>query len=327
MINRERSRPLEISGNYAALGGAMFIEARRSSGFVWAGAYLSNAIVTNNEANDGAAFYLEASGSATSSLTMDQSLYAPEVQPCHHTMRCNRIEGNRGPGSVVSVNSDGTDGYSRFEFQHGYMTGNESTQGQLIETDGEVLIKGSLLGNNLAAGSSLIESSGGSLSIWNSTIAGNAIGASPVLAVDTTRAPAGMARSGAFPSSLSLHNSIVFQPGLQVVALGGAVASDLRNLLVNPGHGIGDISGLNIVVTMEPSFINPSEGDFQLLPHSDARNRWAAGHGVNVPAYDLNGAPRPADPPGTPTPYDFGAFEYGAVVDRIFYGSFSSPLP
>jgi hypothetical protein len=43
---------------------------------------------------------------------------------------------------------------------------------------------------------------------------------------------------------------------------------------------------------------------------------------VLVPSVDLLGGTRPADPPGTPTPYDFGAYEYGSVVDALFVGTF-----
>jgi hypothetical protein len=68
--------------------------------------------------------------------------------------------------------------------------------------------------------------------------------------------------------------------------------------------------------------VNPGQTNFQLQPGSQARNRWAPGGGVNVPTVDVTGGGRPADPPGTPTPYDFGAYEYGSIVDAMFVGTF-----
>ena len=41
-----------------------------------------------------------------------------------------------------------------------------------------------------------------------------------------------------------------------------------------------------------------------------------------LPAVDLRGGNRPVAGPGSPTPYDYGAHEFGSVIDTVFLNGF-----
>ena len=110
---------------------------------------------------------------------------------------------------------------------------------------------------------------------------------------------------------------------MPILWTGTSVSVDPRNLLVGNGHGLSDMAARNIQQTADPLFAAPAQGDFRLQAGSQARNRWSPGNGVDVPDIDLAGATRPAPVDG-PTPYDFGAFEYGALVDMIIYDGFET---
>jgi predicted outer membrane repeat protein len=313
LMNRTGTGPLVLANNAAARGGAIHMQTGGGTGASYAYANLFNAILQDNDAGQGGALYLDAVGTsfvAQSNLSMQPSTVGAAGPPCPADLRCNRIEGSQSSSSIVSVNSGGTLGRSSFSLTRGHLTGNFSPNGSLIDGTGPVYIDNSVLANNAHSGSYLIGIVGHELRIWNSTIAGNMIGADQVLAVILV------------PGSMTVHNSIVYQPGKQTRIVGSSVPSNLRNLLVNPGHGIATVAGLNIMDNLAPSFVNPGQTNFQLQPGSQARNRWAPGGGVNVPTVDVTGGGRPADPPGTPTPYDFGAYEYGSIVDAMFVGTF-----
>jgi hypothetical protein len=176
--------------------------------------------------------------------------------------------------------------------------------------NGGVFIDNSVLANNDAGASSLIDNAGGNMiRVQNSTIANN-----------TRVAPALFTLISA-NDDLLLHNSIAYQPGVPMLQVATGSGVGLRNLLIGSGHGLVNLASRNLHDNLDPHFVNPGQNDFSLQPGSQARNRWEPGGGVNVPTVDLLGAARPA-PPTVATPYDFGAYEYGAVVDQIFYGPF-----
>lgn len=312
LMNRDGNRPLTIANNAANRGGAISLQTWNVAGTVNANASLYNAIVENNQASDGIV-HIDAyntSAASTGSLVMLPSTVGMVAPRCPASLRCNRLQGNQSTNSVVTVNSGGGFGNASFLVNRGHLVGNFSTSGSLLFGTGYIGVDNSVLANNVFPASNLIGAVGSEVSVQNSTVAGNSIGPQHVFAVIL---PGGR---------LTVHNSIVYQPGKLFHQVGTPVIVNLRNLLVNPEHGIASIAGLNIQTNLQPGFVNAGQNDFSLTPGSQARNRWAPGGGVLVPAVDLPGGTRPADPPGTPTPYDFGAYEYGSVVDALFYGSF-----
>jgi hypothetical protein len=312
VMNRDGNRPLTLANNGAARGGAISLQTWNAAGNVYANATLLNTIVENNQASDGI-FHIDAyntTHSSIGSLTMQPSTVGMAAPPCPASLRCNRLQGNSSTSSLVSVNSGGGLGHASFLINRGHMLTNHSPNGLLLFGTGYIGVDNSVLANNTLPSSNLIGAVGSEVSVQNSTIAGNSIGAQQVFQVIL---PGGR---------LTAHNSIVYQPGKLLQLVGTPVIVNLRNLLLNPDHGLANIAGLNIQGNLLPSFVNPGQNDFQLQAGSQARNRWAPGGGVLVPSVDLLGGTRPADPPGTPTPYDFGAYEYGSVVDALFVGTF-----
>jgi hypothetical protein len=312
VMNRDGSRPLTIANNAAARGGAISVQTWNATGNIYTNATLFNAIIEDNQATDGI-LHVDAyntSHASNGSLVMQPSTVGMVAPPCPASLRCNRVQGNDSTNSVVTVNSGGGFGNASFLINRGHLVDNASQGGSLLFGTGYVGANNSVLANNLLPASNLVGAVGSEVSIQNSTIAGNSIGPQHVFAVIL---PGGI---------LTVHNSIVYQPGKAFHQVGTPVLVNLRNLLVNPDHGLANIGGLNIQGNLLPSFVNPGQHDFQLQPGSQARNRWAPGGGVQVPSIDLPGGTRPADPPGTPTPYDFGAYEYGSIVDAMFVGTF-----
>jgi hypothetical protein len=313
LMNKDATRPLVIANNAASKGGAIRLLSGGGTVPSSAIANLHNTIVRDNDASEGGAFFIEGNDTthlATSHLTMLQSGVGYAAPPCPASLRCNRLEGNFSSlTSTVSVYSYSGQGRGLFAMLRGHAIDNFSPNSGIAGGIGSIWFDSSVIANNVV-GSSLMSNVAAPILVQNSTIAGNTIGAAEVFSVILA------------PGSLTVENSIVYQPGKQTRLLAPPATSNLRNLLVNPDHGIANIAGLNIQGNLMPSFVNPGQNDFQLQPGSQARNRWSPGGGVSVPTIDLLGGTRPADPPGTPTPYDFGAYEYGAVIDAMFMGNF-----
>ncbi len=315
LMNKDATRPLVIANNAASKGGAIRLLSGGGGGPSSAIANLYNTIVRDNDASEGGAFFIEGNDPthlATSHLTMLQSGVGYAAPACPANLRCNRLEGNFSSlSSTVSVNSYSGQGRGVFTMLRGHATDNFSPNGGVVGGLGSIWFDNSVIANNVV-GSNLMSNVSWPLRVENSTIAGNTIGAPEVFSLILV------------PAALTVHNSIVYQPGRQTRLVGASVPSNLRNLLLNPDHGIANIAGLNIQTNLQPGFVNPGQNDFSLTPGSQARNRWSPGNGVNVPSVDLPGGTRPGDPPGMPTPYDFGAYEYGAVVDPIFLDGFNT---
>lgn len=314
IMNRDANRPLVIANNAARKGGAIHVHSGGGSGATSAAATLFNTIIQDNDAVEGGALHIEGSDAvhpAVSSVTMLPTTVGQAVSPCPASLRCNRIEGNfASSSSTVSLNSVSGQGRAAFSMIRGHITGNHSPNADVIGGSGYIATDNSVIANNVLGHANIISNIGDEVRIENTTIANNTFGASEVFLV-------------ALPGGkLTVHNSIVFQPGKQFHTVGTPVVVNLRNLLVNPEHGLDNLFPRNIQTNLLPSFVNPGQNDFRLQPGSQAINRWSPGGGVNVPSIDLPGGTRPADPPGTPTPYDFGAYERGSVIDMVFLDGF-----
>ncbi len=312
MMNRNGSQPLRIANNGAATGAAVSMQAGNGTGTIHVGGTLYDVIIEDNQGSQNI-IHIDAYNTGhhtTASLTLMPSTVGMVAPRCPASLRCNRIDNNSSALTTVWVSSGGGSGHAAFSMHRGLMLDNYSPDGNLIGGTGRIYIDNSVLAGNSLANANLIGGIGNEIQIQNSTIANNFLGLDHVFA-------------SALPgASLTVHNSIVFQPGKQFHSVSSPVLVNLRNLLVNGDHGLDNLFPRNIQNTQDPSFINPGQGDFRPQPWSQAINRWSPGGGVQVPSVDLLGGTRPADPPGTPTPYDFGAYEYGAVVDSVFLGNF-----
>ncbi|UXI70213.1 hypothetical protein [Tahibacter amnicola] len=318
IFNRNRLRILDISNNATASGGkggAIYVNSLEltSGTHNHSSVNLYNVNLIDNDASEGGAFHVEATGNSIGSesvIIMNQGTDNGGPPSCPPGVRCNSLELNRtGNSSTISLVSGGSSGHARFSMYRGYALQNISPLGGFINGNGRVYLDNSVIANNTLGNAYVIATVFHELQIRNSTFAGNTFGAGQVIYHALT------------PTYFRLHNSIVFQPGKQIYFIGGGVIADPRNLLVPVDHGIADTTGRNIQQTTEPFFVDPGQNNFQLQVFSSARNRYGPGNSVLMPTIDLLGGMRPT-PPDFPTPYDFGAFEYGAVPDSILWADF-----
>ena len=313
MRNIEAATPLQIAASSASrFGGAIYLRASAPGLETTAAANLQNVIVTDNRAADGSAFYVFGSSTGAigrATLSLLSSLPGWAAPPCPAVLRCNRVDRNVGAagGATITTEQGGNSGQASFLMQRGHLVDNFSPNGgSLLFASGAIDIDNSVIASNDTGNTPLIDNAGGHLTrVQNSTIAGN---------LRTTPAVFKLAQA---TDTLILHNSIAFQPGVPVVQAPVGSVIDARNLLVGNGHGLADAIARNLQETLDPMFAGAAQGDFRPRLGSPAVNRWSPGGGVAVPTIDLLGALRPA-PVDAPTPYDFGAYEFGAVVDPIF---------
>lgn len=314
VANRDGNWPLELADNAAeGEGGALYVNAYNLTQSTGAFAYLSNTVLRSNDASIAAAVRVIATGDAQpveASVVLRQTYPGDPIPPCAGFLKCNLVTGNfTHVGSTFDVSSFGPGGRANLAMRRGHVYDNHS-DGALFSATGSLDIDSVVIGSNSALGSSLFTSVGNSLSVRNSTIANNTIGAGEVMLAALP------------PASLSLFNTLIFQPSKQVYTVGGGVPVALRHLMVGNMTGLPDPAGNDIQFTADPSFVNPSQQDFRPTAGSQATNRWTPGPGDEPPTIDVDGALRPWADHVSPTPYDFGAYEQGSVVDHLFVNGF-----
>lgn len=298
----------EFSDNTASYtGGAFFISAMADGAVVRV--HLVDAVLSDNMAPKGSAIQLYASGNPQTRANFH--MFANSFNTaCAASWRCNRISGNvsNGYGTIVAETA-GT-AQTSFEMQRGHIVDNSAIHlGGLIDNIGpgnETIIDNSVVADNDFGNFPMVSASA-ELRIENSTIANN-----------LRAIPALIKTNGA---AVYLHNNIIFQPAVPLYAATGSPLIDICNLMLGSTQLLGNEFPRNIQYTQDPLFVNPGQGDYRLQVGSQARNRYDANGCAAVSSADLLFATRP-DRPELPTPYDFGAYEYGAVVDRIFLGDF-----
>ncbi|HEU4665730.1 MAG TPA: hypothetical protein VFS55_17005 [Dokdonella sp.] len=306
--------PIVVDHNAAQnQGGAFYLSSIASGQQVFSFAGLENAQVTNNEAYEGAAFYVFSSGTSTSVGTLvqlAQSMPGDSIPACSSGIECNTIDGNHAVGGgIVQLNAAGDAGHASFILYRGRMRGNRG--GTLVGGNADIAIDSSLVADNtIDGGGSLMYDISGDLRIASSTIANNLVGADELFVVAIP------------PASLSILHSLLVQPSTAAVAgydAGNGVGVTVRDVgAMNVG-----IAGTNVQFLTDP-FVDGVDGDYHIRDTSSAVDRWGPSGDPNdvPPTVDLDGATRPFQFNSPSTPYDFGCYEADAVVDAIFIDGF-----
>lgn len=308
------AQPLLVAENTAqSQGGAFYLSSISTNQQILSFAGFENAIIQNNNAYEGAAFYAFSSGGSASvetQIQMAQSVVGDSIPPCTPGLQCNTVDNNHAiGGGIVDVHAAGSEGFVSFLMFRGRMRGNRG--GALIDGNAYMYIDSSLLtSNEIDNGGDLIDNISGDLHISNSTVAYNTLAGS---ALFTVALP---------PASLEILHSLLVQPNdpVDAYSLGTGVALTVRDVGANSVSGI---TGTNVQFLSDP-FVNPTQGDFHINITSSAVDRWASINDPNdpPPTMDLDGGARPHVFNSTTTPYDFGAYEAGSIIDKIFANGF-----
>ena len=321
LCNDRVNQPLEFAYNAAQLGGAIYMKSYSPTSQILSYGSVCNAIFDHNEANDGAVAYLDSNGQSPqvfTGLILWQSNPGDDPPPCAPGLVCNSVHDNLAhAGSIVTADASGPAGGASFEFRRGSMRDNSTVNGALIfgGTAG-VSINGSLFADNTIGGD-LVTVINQDLHFANSTVAQNTIASSQLFSVILA------------PASLELLHSLLVQANdpLQAYSLGGGITATVHDIGANGITGLPDnVPGNNIQYLTDP-FVNAAQGNFHIRTTSSAVDRWVPNGDPDdpPPTLDLDGALRPYTTHGSSTPYDFGAYEAGSVVDVIFRNGFELP--
>lgn len=313
LANDNAIEPLDFQHNVANYGGAVYMTSSGqqilSYGDFW------NVIMDDNVANDSPAIFITSDASGTGNvsteLRMEQSKPGDSIPMCAAGLDCNSIRNHLEPpitGDLISLyGSNGA--VSGFDMERGSI--HDNLAGQVIFASASyVWIDGSLIASN-QTGSDLIATPQSTTHIANSTIASNTIGGPEVVFSPLT------------PALVELFNDIADSPGDSFETIGNGVTLSARDIMLTFGTALGSGSGSNVQVG-GPSFVDATHGNFHINFDSEAIDRSAASTDPDdpPPLYDLDGASRPYSSHTTSTPYDFGAYEYGATIDVLFANGF-----
>lgn len=318
LINDIASAPLRMQYNVAAQGGAAYVHADGDA--ARATISLRNVVVERNEATqNGAAFYAFADSTGTPALAqigIDDGYATLGLPGCPAALECGSVSLNVGHGSadIITLSGGIDSGRASFAMRHGSMRNNVSGGALIFSANADVLIDTSVLASNSVANNLLVNLDG-AVDIENSTIVGNSMLDQQYVVF------------GAVADSITLLNNIIFQPEHEVYFAFANVAVVIRDLLTGNLGGLPDPAANNIQVTADPRFVNAGTGNFRLLVDSPAIDRSSSDLVKGPLPTDRDGATRPHMINSSTTPNDFGAYEFGAVMDTIFRGRFELDLP
>ena len=314
--NDRADQPLVIGDNAAPAGGGVYLYNFSTTSQIYTFVHFRNTIWRDNTANSGAVLYADTFGSSAFAVGtivhFEQTRPGDATPPCSPGLRCNVIEGNlANSGYIVSASAGGSSGYTMIDFNRGSMLGNDTVSGGgglIFVGNGPLTVTSSLFAQNSLSGD-LMSVVGGNLRFASSTVAHNIFGADQLFTVALV------------PSTLEILHSLLAQPNDPVngYVVGAGIPVTVRDI----GTENVTISGTNVQNLADP-FVDAANGDFHIRLTSSAVDRWGDSGDPSdpPPTIDLDGATRPYvfNSPGEP--YDFGAYEAGAVVDAIFINGF-----
>lgn len=318
---------LSISNNIAtSRGGALYARSSKSLGDspIRAHVYLMKTEIVSNTAPQGAAIYAQREtdllGNGPGPRVIVEQEGDAAAAPCATGSPCSRILGNSAVdannqpsgGSIIHVESSGgffagrNDAISRGVI----IQGNKG--GRLVHAGDDAVIS---LANALVSGNEmsqvLIQKGGGNpLTIDDSTIAGNTIGAAAVLQLGN--------------SLLQLRRSILWQPGKTSLQCSGC-ARNLSYVIASERQSLDGGSGPNVIVA-DPRFVDPEGGDFRPQAASPAVDVMPPAIGNPL---DVVGLSRSIDLPvvyDSAGPRDIGAYERQTVQPLVLNGDFDTSI-
>lgn len=318
--------PARILANAASVaGGGIHVRSEDGaiSGDLHANAHLLNATLEDNTSPQGAAVQVQGSDTIVlvesfAMFTFNIGDWPADAVRCGGGVACGRIAGNRAvdaadqptQGAVLNAEHDtvlqlGSLGSGLV------LEGNRG--GRLIDSvDSDdynpVEIRNALIADN-QVGNELVRSSGGSsLYVFDSTVAGNTVGAGNLLV--------------ATDKDVQLRRSILWQPGRTTLARSGGSLAVESMLASEVGSFTGAVGSGVLPMMVDPRFVDPAHGDYRLRAASPAVDLAAAIVGDDR---DALGFPRDQDLPAKGNfagVRDLGAFERPSLQPLVLNGDF-----
>ncbi len=285
--------------------------------------HLQNFELSDNEAPDGAAAYMDydnsiINGDAPSSL----SLFPASLNgSCPPSKVCGVISGNKAGdgtnvtnGAIVHTNrsylyvNESRGGPNPVNARAGLLVRGNRGGSVIRSTDGIVNITNALISDNVASQQVITKTDDYFFTILRAvTIAGNEIGSPHVVSLD---------------GNLILSNTLIWQPGKTTLQSSGGsltvqsvIASEVASLNAGPEAQI-----------RPPRFTDPARGDYTLRAASQAMDAAPALSGVQS---DALGRPRVVDLPFAANfrgPFDVGAFERQTLLPIVLNGNFDADM-
>lgn len=327
LYSNHATQPVAVTGNFGSVaGGGLYLRSDGESipyAVSFAVANLWNAILEDNGAPVGAAVYLaedtKGDGSTTPSFLSFNEFRRADALPCPVGAPCGGILGNASQdafgdpttGALVHAEQD-CDFQVGGDLSAGGVVFRDNRGGNLFRMEGgddtaELTLDKALIVDNTVSGELIVAGTGTSTTIIDSTIAGNAIGATDVL------------RSS---GSIALQRSILWQPGRTSLAPGAS-----RTVSQVIASEVASLGGGPEAVTAEPRFVDPIRGNYRLR---------AASHAVDFAApvsgddRDADGRPRDQRIEAVPRfpmqVRDLGAFERPALQPLVLNADFDVDL-
>lgn len=237
-----------IAGNFASeIGGAIYLQNYRGIGDDGdVHAVISNGILDSNSAARAAAVYV---GYDTDALN---NARGSSFQMSGGSMTANlAVDVNNNPtgGAIVEVTPSARANFSRTLIQGN--VGGAILQADSTDTAVPMTLNHSLISGNTLQRDVVEIANSGPMFILGSTIAGNAIAGTRVISA---------------AGSLTLQQSIIWQPGKQTAQLGGS--SSLDDIIASELPSIG--GGGPSIIYADPRFIDPAHADYHLQAASPA---------------------------------------------------------
>jgi len=322
LFTSQANLPAAIKGNLASVsGGGLYVRANEAFySRADAHATLWQATLDANAAPAGGAIHLDYTTDVTGLSALGGSLRFNHGQPpsgalaCPSGAACGAITNNVASSATGAVVHVGETAYFNYE-PEGPMPSagilfRGNSGGYLIRVVDSlpVTLRNAVMVENEVGHQLLRSQEGSGLSIIDSTLAGNSIGAAQVIAAD---------------GNVSLRRSILWQPGKTSLTQSSG-SRTVEFVLANENASLG---GAPAAISEAPRFIDPANGDYRLRAASPAIDHAPAD--TTAPR-DTHNLPHDLRLPLVPRPAglsrDIGAHERQAVQMLVLNGDFASDL-